>query len=262
MILRAEQFAYSIEKKAILQTITFALEAGERLAIIGPNGSGKTTLLKCFLRIHAGQAGALWVDDRSLELFPQKELARWLSYVPQAAGREDEFLVREFVLMGRYPHLSPFLTASRRDWEVVDHALELTGMQDFRQRVVRTLSGGEQQKVMIAAAVAQQAKVMLLDEPTAFLDPAQQDQIYTLLEDLHRQLNLTRVEVTHDVNRAALGHDRVLALKAGRVAFFGSPRELMEAATLTAIYGKRFELMPHPRTGRLVVMPGGDAWEN
>jgi len=157
--------------------------------------------------------------------------------------------------MGRYPHFSPFTALKAEDLKSVRRALQLTGMQTFANRALSTLSGGEQQKVMIAAALAQAARIMLLDEPAAFLDPYQQDQIYRLLEIIHQETNLTIVEVTHDINRAALGHERILGLRQGKVVFWGTPDELMTPAVLFEIYKKRFQLAPHPENGHTIVFP-------
>ncbi len=254
-LLAAERFSFSYGEQPLLQELTFAIPAGTRCAIIGPNGAGKSTLLKCFLRLLPRGAGRLAVAGRELGSFRQRELARWLAYVPQAAGRQDLFTVRDFVLLGRYPRLSPFSTVKPEDWRVVSEVLGLTGLEEFSGRIVATLSGGEQQKALIAAALAQGAQALLLDEPAAHLDPKQQHQVYALLERLHRQTGVTLVEVTHDVNRAALGHDQVLALRAGRLVYDGPANRLMEAETLRSIYGKSFLLAPHPVLGRTVAWP-------
>ncbi|MEW6516172.1 MAG: ABC transporter ATP-binding protein [candidate division FCPU426 bacterium] len=256
-MLDVRNLTVSVPGRRLLDSVSFSVAAGERFAIIGPNGAGKSTLLKVLCRILPQPAEAVrWQGQLSSGL-AQKDLARWVAYVPQALAHTEEFAVREFVLMGRYPHLSPFSNPRRRDWEAVDQALAATGMEAFSGRTLATLSGGELQKVVLAAALAQEARVLLLDEPTAHLDPFQQDQIYALLESAHSRQNLTLLEVTHDVNRAALGHDRILGLRDGRVAFLGTPEELMRPEALREIYGKRFLLAPHPNLNRLVVLPEG-----
>lgn len=254
-ILSAENYSYHIGKQALLTDVTFRLEAGTRCAIIGPNGAGKSTLLKSFCRILPAGRGTLRVNGRSWLEYGQKELAHWISYVPQAGGRDDLFSVREFVLMGRYPHLSAFSGIRQRDWRAVDGALEVTGLAALAHRRLGTLSGGEQQKAMIASALVQGSRVMLLDEPTAFLDPYQQKQIYELLEHLHRETGVTLVEVTHDVNRALLGQDFILAIKQGRLLFAGTPGEFLRQQQLPLLYDKEFLLAPHPQGGKMMVLP-------
>jgi iron complex transport system ATP-binding protein len=254
-ILGAENYSYRLGNKSLLETISFQIPVGSRCAIIGPNGAGKSTLLKSFCRILPAGEGLLLVNNRSWREYSQRELAHWLAYVPQAGGREDLFSVQEFVLMGRYPHLSAFSNIRSLDWLAVQKALEVTGLTGLAHRRLGTLSGGEQQKAMIASALVQGSRIMLLDEPTAFLDPFQQKQIYELLERLHRETGLTLVEVTHDVNRALLGHDLILALKQGRLLFAGSPAEFLQQQKLQILYDKDFILGPHPLAGKIMVFP-------
>jgi iron complex transport system ATP-binding protein len=255
MMLSVQDLVAAVPGRRLLDAVSFTVGAGERFAIIGPNGAGKSTLLKVLCRILISAAGVVRWSGRPLPELGQKDLARLVAYVPQALLHPEGFTVREFVLMGRYPHLSPFSNPRAHDWQVVDRTLDLTGMADFSGRILSTLSGGEQQKVMIAAALAQEARVLLLDEPTAHLDPLQQEQIYSLLESVHQRQGLTLLEVTHDVNRAGLGHDRILGLRDGRVVFLGPPEEFMQPEALHRIYGKVFQLAPHPLTGRPMVLP-------
>jgi len=254
-ILEARRYSFGVEGKMLLDEVDLAVYPRARCAIIGPNGAGKSTLLKSFCRILEPGQGELRVAGRPVRDYSQRELARWLAYVPQAAGRDSLFTVRDFVLMGRYPFLSPFSSVRQEDRRAVEEALDCTGLRSFADRSLHTLSGGETQKVLIAAALVQGSRILLLDEPTAFLDPYQQDQVHELLERLHQDTGVTWVEVTHDVNRAALGFEQVIGLRAGRVVFSGAPEKLMNRETLLAIYGKTFTLAPHPANGRPMVLP-------
>jgi iron complex transport system ATP-binding protein len=179
--------------------------------------------------------------------------------VPQADGRSFPFTVKEFVMMGRYPHLSPFSSFRKHDREVVQDVLALTGSADFADRDMNTLSGGERQKVLIAGALAQEARILLLDEPTTFLDPRHQSEIHMLLQRLNRSHRITIVAVTHDINSAAQWSDRILALRNGSVHYLGSAEALMTNAVLAAVYDKTFLFVNHPQTGRPVVLPDGIA---
>lgn len=254
-ILSAHDYSFAIAGKKLLDRISFAIMPGARCAIIGPNGAGKSTLLKSFCRILAAGQGELRVAGIPVRDYRHKQLAQWLSYVPQNGDRDNHFTVREFVLLGRYPRLSPFSTVSREDWQDVERVLDMTRMADFSERYMHTLSGGEYQKILIAAALAQGSRVLLLDEPAAFLDPCQRGQVYDLLEDLHESAGLTLVEVTHDLNRAALWHDQIIGLSQGRVVFDGSAQALMQGEPLQRIYGKPFLLAPHPVSGRIMALP-------
>ncbi len=178
-----------------------------------------------------------------------------MSYVPQADGRTLPFTVQEFVMMGRYPYLSPFSSVTRDDEEAVRQALVLTGTDEFAERTLATLSGGERQKVFIAAALAQGARILLLDEPTTFLDYRHQCEIQGILRRVNRERRSTIVAVTHDINIAVLWSERVLALKGGGVAYWGSAEGIMSNAILEDLYGMRFRFSEHPITGRAFVVP-------
>lgn len=257
LVIEVADFSYGVAGKSILNRVSFSVERGEYLGIIGPNGAGKTTLLKCLMRINVGGQGAVRIAGRPLVDCSQKELARYLSYVPQADGRLFPFTAREFVMMGRYPHLSPFSSVSSKDDKEVDEALQVTGMSDFADRAVGTLSGGERQKLFVAAAVAQGSDVILLDEPTAFLDPKHQAEIEGMLRRLNKDGGVTLVTVTHDVNSAALQCDKVLALKAGRVAHHGPAAGIMDNSVLQPVFDKEFVFATHPHRNVPVVVPDG-----
>jgi iron complex transport system ATP-binding protein len=255
-LLTARHYAYRVERKQLLEDINLSVSLGERVAIIGPNGAGKSTLLKSLMGLLPHGEGELLLQSRNLKTYTQKERACWLSYVPQYLSHLDLFTVREFMLMGRFPHLSAFSRVTAMDQEAVRRALKLIAMTEYAHRPMATLSGGEQQKVLIGAALVQEARIMLLDEPATFLDPREQDNLYQLLHQLHRRLGLTFLEVTHDLNRA-LAHDRVVALKQGRLVFDGTPQGLVQKGVLAGIYQKPFEFFNHPRTGQPLVLPGG-----
>ncbi|NLY01182.1 MAG: ABC transporter ATP-binding protein [Rhodopirellula sp.] len=248
-------FSFRLGKKAILHDVSFTVRRGEYLSIIGPNGAGKTTLLKCIDRILTGGKGEIRVFGRPLASYRQKELARRISYVPQADGRVFPFTVEQFVLMGRYPYLSPFSSVGLEDRRAVREALERTATTEFAGRLLNTLSGGERQKVYLAAALAQRADVLLLDEPTTFLDYRHQSEIRDVLALANAESGVTVVTVTHDVNRAALDSGRIVALRDGAVVFRGLPREVMQPSVLERIYGTGLLLVPHPQANVPVIIP-------
>lgn len=245
----------SLDKKRILDDVSFKVEAGEYVAIIGPNGAGKTTLLRCIARLLTPDQGEIRLEGRPIGAYRQRHLAQRISYVPQAEGRMLPYTAYEFVLMARYPHLGPLSGVSREDERAAQAALEATETEAFSERALDTLSGGERQKVFVAAAVAQGASVLLLDEPTTFLDYKHQVEVLALIRQLNREAGKTILSVTHDLNRGVYESDQVLALKAGKVAFFGAPAELYEPAQLEAIYETPFDLVAHPPSGRALVVP-------
>jgi len=254
-VIQLRNFSFRIGRKEILRGVSFAVRQGEYLTIVGPNGAGKTTLLKCIDRILPGGSGSIEVGGRPLASYRQKELARRISYVPQADGRTFPFTVEQFVLMGRYPYLNPFSSIGQEDRQAVRDAMEMTGTAAFADRMLATLSGGERQQVYIAAALAQGAEVLLLDEPTTFLDYRHQSEVRELLARANRDSGVTIVAVTHDLNQAALESDRIVALREGSVVFSGSPEEIMKPEVLAQIYGTSFLLIDHPRAGLPVIVP-------
>lgn len=252
-VIELRRFSFQLGNKLVLRDVSFAVGAGEYLSVIGPNGAGKTTLLRCLVRFYTGGSGSIRVFGRPLDRYAQRELARRIAYVPQSDGQGFAYTVEQFVWMGRYAYFSPFSPASSEDRRAVRRALEMTGTARFADRPLNTLSGGERQAVFIAAALAQAGQVLLLDEPTTFLDYRHQTEIRKLLRRVNRQWHTTVVSVTHDVNGAVLDSDRVLALRDGSVAFCGRPESIMRRQVLAGIYDTGFLLVPHP-AGRLPVI--------
>lgn len=259
-IIQMVDFSFYWGKKAILKHISLTLEKGEYLSIIGPNGAGKSTLLKCLDGIYPKGEGEILIQGKPLKGYSPRELARLVSYVPQGDGSSLPFTVKEFVLMARYPYLSPFSSVGRQDREATFAALELTGTQEFADRYLDTLSGGERQKVLIAAALAQGAEILLLDEPTAFLDPKHEEDIYRILAKINRESGSTIVSVTHNINHATLLSRRVLALKQGSIAFCGPSEVIVQEGILEEVYERSFRFLAHPETGRPFVVPEWTLW--
>ena len=255
--IKLEQFSFRLGGQVILDRVSATVPARAFLSVVGPNGAGKSTLLKCLNRILPAQPDGISLDGQLLESYTQRDLARLVSYVPQADGRPLPFTVEEFVAMGRYPYLTALAGLSGHDRRVVAEALELTGSDMFRGRVLGSLSGGERQKVLIAAALAQEAEIMLLDEPATFLDYGHQVEVLSLLGRLNRESGKTIVMVTHDLNTALESCDRVLALREGRVAYDGAPAGLLDPARLEDIYRTGFRFVPQPGRELPLIRPEG-----
>ena len=254
-IIEVHDLSISLGGQTILEGVSFGVACGEAVAIVGPNGAGKTTLLKCLVGILPGDSGEIRLDGRPLAAYARKRLARRISYVPQVDSQPVPFTVEQFVLMGRYPYLSPFSPVGREDRQAAREAMQQTDTSPLARRRLDTLSGGERQKVYIAAALAQGGEILLLDEPTTFLDYHHQEDICRLLCRTARRSGLTTISVTHDVNRAALESHRIVALGEGRVILLGTPREIMRPDVLREIYGCPFELVDHPHFGMPMVVP-------
>lgn len=254
-ILEARSIKCSIGRKLILDSVSFEIAGGEFISLIGPNGAGKTTLLKCLMKILPFDSGSIRVAGSDLGTLNQKKLASYIAYVPQADSRYLPFTVEEFVMTGRYPHLSPFTACSVEDRAAVREALEVTGTERFAARRMSGLSGGERQLVMIAASLAQGAEIMLLDEPAAFLDPGHERRVMRLLGEINVSNGTTVVMVTHDINRAILSSGRSLVLHDGKVEYFAESRALTSCGVLERVYGREFDYIKHPHTGYDIILP-------
>lgn len=253
-----ESLSLSIRGIPILKNISARIESGNTWSIIGSNGAGKSTLLKCILRIHTHWSGRIRLFGNDLRNISQRALARHVAYVPQPGGDQRfPYTVAEFVRMGRYAYSGPFGTARPGDAAAVESAMTRTGVSVFANRTLDSLSGGERQKVFIAAALAQQGDVLLLDEPTAFLDYRHQGEVASILRSANRDTGTTVVSVTHDVNSAMLTGGFVLALRSGAVVWTGPASDLADAAVLEDIFGATFRFLDDPVTGRRLIAPQG-----
>jgi ABC-type cobalamin/Fe3+-siderophores transport system ATPase subunit len=250
-----KDLSLSIGKSKLLDGVSLHVDAGSLVALVGANGAGKTTLLKCLLGLMKPDAGAIEVNGKHTKQYTRPELARQLAYVPQLLEASVPFTVLDFVMMGRYAHESGFAFGDEEGVVVAKNALERINMSHFSGRSLQTLSGGERQKVCIAAALAQQSPILLLDEPSAHLDPRQREEVHEILSDIAKMDQLSILTVTHDLNWAAMDFDVIFGLKQGRVVVEGSSSEVMTQENLHSIFGVNFTLMSHPETGNPVVIP-------
>ena len=239
----------------ILREIDFRVERGGFLAVVGPNGAGKSTLLRCLDGIVEPTDGRVEICGRAHNEYNRRDLARTISYVPQPDGGALDFTVRAYVEMGRFPYLGAWAALTESDQAAVSEAMDLTEVTGFAERAMASLSGGERQRASIAAALAQGGSILLLDEPTSFLDYRHQGQILDLLDRLHREKGLTVVVVTHDLNSAVASSDTVLALKDGRVERVGPPADLLDERVLAEIFDAEFRLVEGGRRGLPFVLP-------
>ena len=256
---RSLRFHYhSVNREAanwVLDELTFDICSGEILGIVGPNGSGKTSLLKLLAKVLRPHAGDIALFGRDLETMPQVDVARTVAFVPQESPQVFAFTVMETVLMGRYPHhrgakwSAGFGWESAEDVSIAEQAMQSTDLINLADRSVMDLSGGERQRCMIARALAQMPQILLLDEPTAFLDLQHQMEICTIVRRLKEERGLTVVLVSHDLNLASQYCDRILMLKAGALFRLGPPDEVIDVDVLRAVYGCEVLVDRHPESG-------------
>jgi len=253
-MIEVNQLSVKIHDKTLLEAIQFHVAQGDHLVIVGPNGSGKSTLLKGLLGILTADSGEIRIKHKPLTEFSQRELARLISYVPQSSGKQLPFEVEDFVKMSRYAYHTALSDWTPDDQAALDDALRITNTIQFRQRQMNTLSGGECQRVMIAAALCQQTPVMVLDEPTSYLDPHHQVEVHQLISRLNQQLGITVVEVSHDINHAGQQGRYVLALQDGKSLWYGPGEAFLEAQRLKTLYQQDFVFVPHPHSGRILAL--------
>jgi iron complex transport system ATP-binding protein len=235
-IIEVENLTFAYTREPILQNLTFAVPSGAFLAIAGPNGAGKTTLLSLLCGLIRPNEGSITVDDANLSTYSVKRLARKIALVRQEFVPVFDFTVTQVVAMARTPYSNILSFESEHDIRIVAEALQMTDTAQFAARTLRELSGGERQRVFIARALAQNTPILLLDEPTSFLDFKHQVAIYDLLKTMQRQKNKTIVIVTHDINLAAQYCDQTLLLAGDNSYYTGRTAEVLSARRIEDVF--------------------------
>lgn len=223
-MLTTESLSFSHSANFKLADIDLEIKPGEIVSLIGPNGSGKSTFLRLISRLIAPHSGTVVLDGRSIEQMKTKEVAKTLAMLPQMQDHQLDLTVGELVEFGRHPHRKTYGKPSHEDEEMVEWALSVTKLSSYRNRMLHSLSGGERQRAWIAMAIAQHPKILLLDEPTTYLDISHQLEVMELVRSLNETSGMTVVMVLHDINQAARYSDRLIVLKEGQVRFDGIPQ--------------------------------------
>lgn len=236
LTLRAENITVQVGAKALLDRVTLSLPPRSLTALLGPNGSGKTTLIRALLGAVKLASGEVYVGDTRLSTLSRTSIARACAYLPQQTGTSFELRVEDAVALGRYPHLGRWGALQRTDFERIAWAIERTGLAHLRQRTLPTLSGGERQRVFIARALAQQAPILLLDEPTAALDIGRQLSLMALLAELNQE-GYTILAALHDLRSALEFFPRTLLLDAGKLIADGPTTAIIQSPELAAAFG-------------------------
>ena len=255
MSLTVENLSFRYGKHEVLHEVSFAANAGELLAILGPNGVGKTTLFKCVMGLERRYAGHILADGADLASLSPRERAHRVAAIPQAHPLSFRYSAFDMVLMGTSHTLSPFHLPGEKEREMAWAAMERVHIWPLRERPFDHLSGGEQQLVFIARALAQQAKILLMDEPTSSLDYGNRLLVLGVARDLARA-GYTVLLSTHDPQHALWFGDRALILQQGRVLALGTPREVVTPELLSTLYGRRIELTDTPQGPVLVPKEG------
>jgi iron complex transport system ATP-binding protein len=250
-----QDVSFSYGGRGVLDHLSLQLDPRERVAVIGANGAGKTTLLKVIGGALAPGAGSVQIDGTDVAKISRRQMARLVAMVPQELTIPFSFTVREMVELGRTAYVRLFGGFSTADRHAVEHALEVTDSICLASRVVNELSGGERQRVLVAMALAQQPRILLLDEPTQRLDLTRQAEILDLIREVSAERGLTVLAAIHDLNLAALYFDRLIVLSGGAIAADGAPHQVMTAEVLEPAYAGRLRFVPVGGSAAPLVLP-------
>ncbi|WNM43143.1 ABC transporter ATP-binding protein [Micromonospora halotolerans] len=250
-----EALTLGYDRRTVAEDLTVAVPDGSFTVIIGPNACGKSTLLRALARLLRPARGTVLLDGADIHRRPARQVARTLGLLPQSAVAPDGLTVAELVSRGRYPHQGLLRQWSREDERVVDRAMADTGVADLADRPVDELSGGQRQRVWIAMALAQQTPLLLLDEPTTYLDIAHQVEVLDLCARLHEEQGRTLVAVLHDLHQAARYATHLVAMRDGRVVAAGDPRRIVTTELVEEVFGLPCRIIEDPETGTPLVLP-------
>jgi iron complex transport system ATP-binding protein len=242
-VLQVESLAFGFPGRTIGRDVSFSLGAGEVMCVLGPNGGGKTTLFRTVLGLLEKHSGSITLEGGPIESLSRTEIARLIGYVPQGHSGYFAYTVRDFVLMGRTAHLGIFSSPSKKDFDVADRALASLGMAHLAGRPITEVSGGERQLALVARALAQEPRLLVLDEPTANLDFGNQVRVLERIAAL-AQTGISILFSSHDPDHAFLCAQRALLLAEGRALEIGAPRDVIRADTLQRLYGVSVEVLP------------------
>jgi iron complex transport system ATP-binding protein len=251
----ARDLWFSYDKRPVLAGLSLEVEKGSFFSILGPNGSGKTTLLRALAATITPEKGRVEIEGLSVRGMRHRQRGRLIACVRQEHEVAHDFTVQELAELGRSPHIPYLGFAVESDREIVRTALEQTGMTEFADRRVNTLSGGELQRAFIAQALSQNAPILLLDEPVSHLDIRHQYRILSLVKRLSMEKNITVLAVLHDLNLASAYSDRIAFLQSGKVRAVGGPKEVMVPEVISEVFGISVKVIPHPDTGLPHIIP-------
>ncbi|WP_313802768.1 ABC transporter ATP-binding protein [Cytobacillus sp.] len=258
-MIQVDSLSKRFDNQSVLEEISFSVKRGECLGIIGPNGSGKSTLLKLLSGVESKSAGKIEISGKQIEQYTRKELAKWLAVLQQESLPPIGFTVREVIEMGRFPFQN-WLGEETTDIErLIDSIIDKMGLNDLSDRHLENLSGGERQRVALGKTMAQQPKLLMLDEPTTYLDIGHQILLMDRIREWQLEDDLTVISVLHDLNLAALYCDRLLLLHNGRVLAIGSPEDIIRTDLIEEVYGTSPIVMQHPVYGLPQIILQGES---
>ena len=254
VLLSVHGLTVSYAAHTVLRDVSFEVARGDLVVVLGPNGAGKTTLLRTIAKVVSPKVGTVLLDGHDIAKLPVRQLMKTLSVVPQSEGSVFSFTVQDIVAMGRTPHLSPLAPLSQKDWQIIREAMEATDVWELKDRLFTELSGGEQRRVLIAKALAQEPQLLLLDEPTANLDLHYQLEVVELIQRLNRERGITVLAVLHDLNLAAMMGRRFILMHRGRIYAVGDADEVLTPQNIQQVYGVPVVVTRHPLNGKPIIL--------
>ncbi|UPR53138.1 ABC transporter ATP-binding protein [Vibrio cyclitrophicus] len=253
--LSSEKLSVGYGDQVIVKNVDLIVEPNTITSLVGPNGCGKSTLLKAFARILPPQSGTVLINNKPIHSLPTRQVAQKIALLPQGPIAPEGLTVKELVAQGRFPHQSLFRQWSKQDTKAVERAIELTDLTQFIDRPVHSLSGGQRQRCWLAMVLAQDTPILLLDEPTTFLDLKVQVDLMDLLARIVKEEQRTILMVLHELNLAAAFTDRIIMMNNGEIVSQGSAQQVMRPEALKSVFGLHSEIISDPLTGRPVCLP-------
>ena len=254
-MLKIKDFKIGYDDKVIVKDFSLHVKKGDMLTIIGPNGSGKSTVLKAVGRLLKPMDGVVYLDGKLLQEMNNKEIAKEMACLSQHNSAPKDMTIRKIVSFGRNPHKNWFQGLNKEDEDIVTWAIEKTNLSHMENKNISDISGGERQRAWIAMALAQKPKVLLLDEPTTYLDINNQIEILELVKELNEKLNLTVVMVLHDLNQAAKYSSEVLVLKNGEIKAQGKPEEILDKSLIRSVYNVDMDILKNQFGEKIIFIP-------
>jgi len=255
MKLEAQNITVEIDGKVILKEISYKFEEGKRTGIIGANGAGKSTFLRVLCLLNDKFNGTVTIDGADIKKFTRTELAKMLAILPQEREAPIDTTVKQLTSYGRFPHRSLFKSANpKEDREAIEWALKVTQLTKLANRQVTTLSGGERQRAWLSMALAQRPKILLLDEPTTYLDIAHQLEVMEIISEVNKRYGMTVIMVLHDLNHTRIFTDEVVVIKNQKIFQHGNPNEILNVAMIENVFEVEADIFTN-KNGRSIVMP-------
>lgn len=253
--IRTERLSAAYGSRPVLSEIDLTIPDGKISAIVGPNGCGKSTLLRALARVLTPRSGTVLLDGKPIHRLPTRTVAQQVGLLPQSNVVPEHLTVAQLVARGRYPHRGPFGRLTEQDQRAVEEALQATGTGELRDRLIDELSGGQRQRAWIAMILAQQTPILLLDEPTTFLDLAHRLEVLRLLRSINSSRGVTVAMVLHDLDEASRYADHLIAMRDGQIVAEGPPGKVVTAELVQNVFGVSCITVPNPVTGSPIIVP-------